>query len=91
MGEDVRIVLPDAPSESTAGPRMGDAVAWSEPVRILTYAVGNPSLYPMYLDHRVYQEVVGELALPASCAVDPVSGLATTMPTILSCCRTLTV
>lgn len=56
-----RITLPDAPHEQAARLEAGEAVAWSEPLRILTYAAGEPSRYPMYLDRRVYQGSSGKI------------------------------
>lgn len=53
--EQPRIVLPDAPAAVSARLAAGDAVAWSEPLPILTYDVEDPSRYPMYFDQRVYQ------------------------------------
>ncbi|WP_129336716.1 DUF5107 domain-containing protein [Cellulomonas endophytica] len=50
-----RITLPDAPAHLAATLAAGGAVAWSEPLTIRTYEAGEPSPYPMFLDHRVYQ------------------------------------
>lgn len=56
-----RIVLPDAPAEVAGTLARGGAVAWSEPLTITTYEAGEPSAYPMYLDHRVYQGSSGRI------------------------------
>ncbi|PVE94595.1 DUF5107 domain-containing protein [Microbacterium sp. TPD7012] len=50
-----RIVLPEAAGPLRAALDRGDAIAWSEPLSILTYEAAEPSTHPMYLDHRVYQ------------------------------------
>ncbi|MDO9398802.1 MAG: DUF5107 domain-containing protein, partial [Herbiconiux sp.] len=50
-----KIVLPEAPADLRADLEAGRPVAWSEPLAIRTYAAGDPSAYPMYLDRRVYQ------------------------------------
>jgi tetratricopeptide (TPR) repeat protein len=52
---DHRIVLPEASGALRADLDRGAAVAWSEPLSILTYDASEPSIHPMYLDHRVYQ------------------------------------
>jgi tetratricopeptide (TPR) repeat protein len=49
------IVLPEAAGAARAGLDRGDAVAWNEPLHIVTYEAAEPSIHPMYLDHRVYQ------------------------------------
>lgn len=36
-------------------------MAWSSPLTIRTYDAGQPSAYPMYLDHRVYQGSSGKV------------------------------
>ncbi len=56
-----KIELPDAPSELRAKLAEGRPVAWSEPLAIRTYETGEPSAYPMYLDHRVYQGSSGKV------------------------------
>lgn len=56
-----RIVLPDAPEGPSLRLEAGAAVAWSEPLPILTYNAEEPSRYPMYLDHRVYQGSSGKV------------------------------
>ncbi|MDL9978387.1 DUF5107 domain-containing protein [Microbacterium sp. ASV49] len=56
-----RIVLPDAPAALRATLDEGAAIAWEEPVAIRTYEAGEPSEYPMYLDHRVYQGSSGKV------------------------------
>ncbi|QAY70740.1 DUF5107 domain-containing protein [Xylanimonas protaetiae] len=60
-GTGPRIVLPDAPADLAARLDRGEAVAWDEPLRILTYEAGEPSPYPMYLDQRVYQGSSGKV------------------------------
>ncbi|WP_334152110.1 DUF5107 domain-containing protein [Microbacterium sp.] len=56
-----RIVLPEPPSALRAAFDRGEAVAWSEPLNILTYDAAEPSIHPMYLDHRVYQGSSGKV------------------------------
>lgn len=56
-----RIVLPAAVGELRAELDRGAAIAWSEPLRILTYDAAEPSIHPMYLDHRVYQGSSGKV------------------------------
>lgn len=55
------IALPDAPSDLAAQLADGGAVAWSQPLTIRTYEAGEPSAYPLYLDHRVYQGSSGRI------------------------------
>lgn len=55
------ITLPDAPAELGTVLAAGNAVAWSEPLTILTYEAGTPSVHPMYFDHRVYQGSSGRI------------------------------
>ncbi|KQR12251.1 DUF5107 domain-containing protein [Cellulomonas sp. Leaf334] len=55
------ITLPDAPADLADALGRGAAVAWSEPLTIRTYEAGEPSPYPMYLDHRVYQGSSGKV------------------------------
>lgn len=50
-----RIVLPEAAGALRTALGRGEAIAWSEPLSILTYDAAEPSIHPMYLDHRVYQ------------------------------------
>lgn len=50
-----RLVLPDPPALLAETLAAGGAVAWEDPLTILTYEPDAPSRYPMYLDHRVYQ------------------------------------
>lgn len=52
-----RLSLPEAPAAVQQALADGRAVAWSEPVPIRTYAAGEPSRYPMFLDQRVYGTV----------------------------------
>lgn len=59
--EDDRIVLPEAPPDVRERLDLGAAVAWREPVKIRTYETHEPSRYPMYLDHRVYQGSSGRV------------------------------
>lgn len=56
-----RICLPEAPTVLQAALKRGDAIAWSEPLSILTYDAAEPSVHPMYLDHRVYQGSSGKV------------------------------
>lgn len=56
-----RISLPDAPPELASTLAGGNAVAWSQPLTIRTYAAGEPSVHPMYFDHRVYQGSSGRI------------------------------
>ncbi|GGM37521.1 DUF5107 domain-containing protein [Microbacterium saperdae] len=56
-----RITLPEAPRELASRLEAGETIAWREPLRILTYAAGEPSRYPMYLDQRVYQGSSGKI------------------------------
>lgn len=55
------ITLPDAPADLADALARGAAVAWSEPLTLRTYEAGEPSPYPMYLDHRVYQGSSGKV------------------------------
>ncbi|MCB0911700.1 MAG: DUF5107 domain-containing protein [Propionibacteriaceae bacterium] len=55
------ILLPEAPEALRPALGRGEAVAWSEPLNIRTYATGEPSKYPMYLDQRVYQGSSGKV------------------------------
>ncbi|GAA2026126.1 DUF5107 domain-containing protein [Agromyces tropicus] len=58
---DDKLELPEAPADLQAVIAAGGAVAWSEPMTIRTYEAGEPSPYPMYLDHRVYQGSSGKV------------------------------
>ena len=58
---DEKLRLPDAPADLEAVIRSGGAVAWSEPLTIRTYEPDEPSRYPMFLDHRVYQGSSGKV------------------------------
>jgi len=53
--------LPEPPADLRARIDDGGAVAWSEPLTVRTYEAGEPSPYPMYLDHRVYQGSSGKV------------------------------
>jgi len=53
--------LPAAPARLEDRLADGRAVAWKEPVAIRTYPAGDPSPYPMFLDHRVYQGSSGKV------------------------------
>lgn len=55
------IELPDAPSALRDELAEGRAVAWDEPLTIRTYDAHEPSAYPMFLDHRVYQGSSGKV------------------------------
>ncbi|MBB2903157.1 tetratricopeptide (TPR) repeat protein [Kineococcus radiotolerans] len=61
MDQPAAITLPAASGESAAALDAGRAVAWSEPLTIRTYEAGEPSPFPMYLDHRVYQGSSGKV------------------------------
>lgn len=56
-----QIVLPDAPAPLRAQLDGGGVIAWSEPLTIRTYEPAEPSIYPMYLDQRVYQGSSGKV------------------------------
>ena len=56
-----KLRLPDVPADLEAVIRSGGAVAWREPLTIRTYEPGEPSRYPMFLDHRVYQGSSGKV------------------------------
>ncbi|WP_127473502.1 DUF5107 domain-containing protein [Microbacterium sulfonylureivorans] len=58
---DGKIVLPEPPADVRTALDEGGAVAWSEPLTIRTYEAQDPSVYPMYLDHRVYQGSSGKV------------------------------
>lgn len=53
--------LPEPPDATQRHLAAGRAVAWRQPVPILTYAAGEPSRYPMFLDQRVYQGSSGKV------------------------------
>jgi tetratricopeptide (TPR) repeat protein len=53
--------LPDAPAELQRELDRGGAVVWEQPVELPTYAPGEPSRYPMFLDRRVYQGSSGRV------------------------------
>lgn len=56
-----KIILPEAPPALAEQLSSGSAIAWNEPLTIRTYEAGEPSRYPMYLDHRVYQGSSGKI------------------------------
>lgn len=56
-----KLVLPAVPADLADALERGEAVAWREPLTIRTYQAGRPSVYPMYLDHRVYQGSSGKV------------------------------
>ena len=58
---DASLTLPVVPEELQSRFRSGSAVAWSEPLTITSYLPDEPSDYPMYLDHRVYQGSSGRV------------------------------
>ncbi len=60
-GHGDRIILLEAPGALRADLDRGAAIAWSEPLNILTYDAAEPSIHPMYLDHRVYQGSSGKV------------------------------
>ncbi|NQX13492.1 DUF5107 domain-containing protein [Microbacteriaceae bacterium VKM Ac-2855] len=53
--------LPDAPPDLRVRLAAGEAVIWSEPIEISSYLPNEPSTYPQYLDHRVYQGSSGRV------------------------------
>lgn len=59
--ERTTLTLPEVPESLRDRLEAGRAVAWSEPVQITTYEPDDPSPYPMYLDHRVYQGSSGRV------------------------------
>ncbi|MBT2515979.1 DUF5107 domain-containing protein [Streptomyces sp. ISL-90] len=56
-----RFTLPDAPTEQQRELDRGGAIVWEQPVELATYAPGEPSRYPMFLDRRVYQGSSGRV------------------------------
>lgn len=60
-GKPFTLSLPEPPAGLAQTLRDGGAVAWSEPLTIRTYEAGEPSEYPMFLDHRVYQGSSGKI------------------------------
>ncbi len=56
-----KLTLPDPPEPLRARLAAGGAIAWSQPIAIDTYEPVEPSTYPMYLDHRVYQGSSGRV------------------------------
>ncbi|GAB3596322.1 DUF5107 domain-containing protein [Microbacterium tumbae] len=70
------IELPSAPADLQGRLDDGAAIAWREPLTIRTYAAEEPSRYPMYLDHRVYQGSSGRVyPIPFTESVDEESAL----------------
>jgi tetratricopeptide (TPR) repeat protein len=57
----MRLTLPGAPDDLRDALGRGGAVAWQQPVEILTYAPAQPCRYPMFLDRRVYQGSSGRV------------------------------
>ena len=53
--------LPDAPHDLAERLESGGAIAWREPVTMLTYEPAAPERYPMFLDRRVYQGSSGRV------------------------------
>ncbi|MBK4348647.1 DUF5107 domain-containing protein [Lacisediminihabitans changchengi] len=53
--------LPEAPLHLRLLLEAGSAIAWSEPVEILTYEPLEPSALPMFFDQRVYQGSSGRV------------------------------
>ena len=58
---DASPTLPAVPDSLKPRFQAGSAVAWSEPLTITSYLPDEPSDYPMYLDHRVYQGSSGRV------------------------------
>ena len=56
-----KLELPEPPDGLLSDLADGRAVVWQQPVSIPTYAAGEPSRYPMFLDHRVYQGSSGRV------------------------------
>ena len=56
-----KLELPAPPATALKDLAEGRAVAWQQPVPIRTYAAGEPSRYPMFLDQRVYQGSSGKV------------------------------
>ncbi|MFB7892195.1 DUF5107 domain-containing protein [Microbacterium sp. NPDC056044] len=56
-----RIELPLPPAEQAAILAAGGVACWSEPLWIDTYAAGEPDLFPLFLDRRVYQGSSGKV------------------------------
>lgn len=61
MTDDAHLTLPDPPASLAGRLARGGAVAWSEPVTMRTYAVGEPDRYPLFVDRRVYQGSSGRV------------------------------
>jgi tetratricopeptide (TPR) repeat protein len=55
------LILPDAPLDLQERLQAGGAVIWSEPIEMDSYLPEDPSTYPQYLDHRVYQGSSGRV------------------------------
>ncbi|MCU1421037.1 MAG: hypothetical protein JWN36_688, partial [Microbacteriaceae bacterium] len=58
---DEALRLPDAPTDLAERLARGGAIAWREPVTMLTYEPAAPERYPMFLDRRVYQGSSGRV------------------------------
>jgi tetratricopeptide (TPR) repeat protein len=56
-----KLQLPQVPDHLAESLNAGHAVAWSEPVEITTYDVGEPERYPMFFENRVYQGSSGKV------------------------------
>jgi tetratricopeptide (TPR) repeat protein len=71
-----RFVLPHVPDSLRTQLEAGGAVAWSEPVAIVTYEPHSPSPYPMYFDQRVYQGSSGRVyPMPFTERIDATASL----------------
>ena len=55
------MTLPSPPADLESALARGEAIAWREALTIRTYAAGDPSPYPMFLDRRVYQGSSGKV------------------------------
>lgn len=53
--------LPEPPRALRDELNRGAAIAWSAPLTVRTFEAGEPSDYPMCLDHRVYQGSSGKV------------------------------
>jgi len=61
VSETPRIQLPSAPPHLAAELAAGGSVAWSQPITVHTYEVGDPDPYPLFVDRRVYQGSSGRV------------------------------
>ncbi len=69
-----RFRLPAAPDTLQGILETGGAIAWSEPVEIMTYLPAEASLFSMYLEQRVYQGSSGRVyPMPFIEKIDTVS------------------